>query len=81
VPLIPVDQLSFQLQGIPQQLSHRQMSEEGWKFVGESTEQASPLTLLAPTTQLSQPTPSPKPRHLPPDHDIRRGITTTSGEG
>jgi hypothetical protein len=81
VPLIPVDQLPFQLQGVSQQLSHRQMSEEGWKFVGESTEQASLLTLLAPTTQLSQPTTSPKPRHLPPDHDIRRGTTTSTKDG
>jgi hypothetical protein len=81
VPMIPVDQLPFQLQGISQQLSHRQMFEEGWKFVGESTEQASLLTPLAPTTQPSQPTTSPKPRHLPPDHDIRRGTATSTKDG
>jgi hypothetical protein len=79
--MIPVDQLPFQLQGISQQLSHRQMFEEGWKFVGESTEQASLLTPLAPTTQPSQPTTSPKPRHLPPDHDIRRGTATSTKDG
>jgi hypothetical protein len=81
VPMIPVDQLPFQLQGISQQLSHRQMFEEGWKFVGESTEQASLLTPLAPTTQPSQPTTSPKPRHLPPDHDIKRGTATSTKDG
>jgi hypothetical protein len=81
VPLVPVDQLPFQLQGIPRQLSHRQMSEEGWKFFSESTEPASLLTLLAPAAHPSQPTASHKPKHLPPDHGVKRETAIPMKDG
>ncbi|KAF2130376.1 hypothetical protein P153DRAFT_365983 [Dothidotthia symphoricarpi CBS 119687] len=72
VPLVPVDQLPFQLQGVPRRLDHRQLCEEHWKFVEETDEPASPLPILAPTTRFpSQSTPSIKPRFLAPDHHVR----------
>lgn len=48
VPLVPVDQLPVQLQGIPCHLSHRQISDQGWKFVTETDELASQMTLRGP---------------------------------
>lgn len=48
VPLIPADQLPFQLKDFPQNLSHRQLSEGGWKFLDETAEVPFPLPLLTP---------------------------------
>jgi len=66
IPLIPVDQLPFQLQGIPRQLNHQQMFEGGWKFIQETKESAKPLPIQAPTkVEPSQ------PKFLPPDYKVR----------
>ncbi|KAF1833695.1 hypothetical protein BDW02DRAFT_500112, partial [Decorospora gaudefroyi] len=73
VPLVPVDQLPFQLQGIPRQLTHRQISDEGWKFLSETNETPFNIAVQAPTTSFSSPSNSTtQPRYLAPDHYVRR---------
>jgi hypothetical protein len=69
IPLIPIDQLPFQLQGVPRQLSHQEMFEEGWKFLQETSESAQPLPVQTPA-QVSR----PQPKFLSPDHDVRAGM-------
>ena len=64
VPLIPVDQLPFLLRGIPRELTHRQMSDQGWKLFSETNE--APILLSVQT-----PTPTSNPRYLAPDHHVR----------
>ncbi|KAL6703666.1 hypothetical protein ACN47E_009440 [Coniothyrium glycines] len=82
VSLVPVDQLPFQLQGFPRQLSHRQLSDEGWKFVAETTELASQIPVQSPsTTFANHTTASGQPRHLAPDHHVRSEATTGRLEG
>jgi len=66
VPLVPADQLPVQIQGIPRQLNHQQMSEDGWKFHGQTTEPTLPLSIQAPTRTLPS-----SPRFLPPDYQAR----------
>jgi hypothetical protein len=75
VPLIPADQIPIQIQGVPRQLSHRQMAEGGWKFVADTVEPAIllPTVLSRQTISLpSPPTPS-VPRFVAPDHVARVG--------
>ncbi|CAI6313955.1 unnamed protein product [Periconia digitata] len=52
IPLIPADQLPISVQGIPKILTHRQMSDEGWKFVDETYSLATllPLKITERTT-------------------------------
>jgi hypothetical protein len=52
VPLVPIDQLPFQLQGIPRQLTHRQMSDESWKLLHETEFPATMLSIQAPSSIL-----------------------------
>jgi hypothetical protein len=73
VPLVPVDQLPFQLQGIPRRLTHRQISDGDWKFCSETNEVPSALSVQAPTAT-SFPAHSistTKSRYLAPDHHVR----------
>ena len=77
IPLVPADQLPFQLQGIPRQLSHQQMFEGGWKPLKETTESAFLLPVQAPA---QTPTQAPmqrilSPRFFAPDHKARRDAT------
>ncbi|KAH7135417.1 hypothetical protein B0J11DRAFT_159112 [Dendryphion nanum] len=51
VPLIPADQLPFQLQGLPNHLTYRQMSDEKWQFLTETNEHALPLRIDNPVIQ------------------------------
>jgi hypothetical protein len=75
VPLIPADQLPFQLQGLPRQLTHRQMSDESWKLLQETEHVAKCLTIQAPSNIVtSQHTPVSKPRFLAPDHHARTDL-------
>ncbi|KAF7679885.1 hypothetical protein GT037_001536 [Alternaria burnsii] len=80
VPLVPVDQLPFQLQGIPRRLTHRQISDEGWKLCSETNEVSSALAMQAPITNsfLTQPSPTTSPQYLAPDHHVRAGPQMTS---
>ncbi|KAG9193905.1 hypothetical protein G6011_03940 [Alternaria panax] len=73
VPLVPVDQLPFQLQGIPRQLTHRQISDGGWKLCSETNEAPLALSIQAPTATSfpSHLSPTAKPRYLAPDHHVR----------
>jgi hypothetical protein len=84
VPLLPADQLPFQLQGIPRQLSHRQMSDENWKLLHETELIAMPLSIHVPSLLHLKPTVrrptnslSPqllsisKAQFLAPDHHVR----------
>ncbi|CAG5158670.1 uncharacterized protein ALTATR162_LOCUS5197 [Alternaria atra] len=73
VPLVPVDQLPFQLQGIPRQLTHRQISDGGWKLCSETNQASSALLIQAPTATSfpCHPSPTAKPRYLAPDHHVR----------
>ncbi|KAF2874382.1 hypothetical protein BDV95DRAFT_331494 [Massariosphaeria phaeospora] len=48
VPLVPADQLPFEIQGVPRLLSHRQMAEAGWKFVKETNAPPTPLSMQSP---------------------------------
>lgn len=73
VPLVPVDQMPFQVQGIPRQLSHRQMSDENWKFLAEVSDKA-PTTIAVQnpaSNHLSQPTPAKLACFHAPDHQVR----------
>lgn len=81
VPLVPVDQLPFQLQGVPRGLAHRQMSDQGWKFLCETEEAPSGLSIQAPTTiLLPLPTSPTKSRFLAPDHHVRIDPQYTQAE-
>jgi hypothetical protein len=72
VPLVPADQLPFQLQGLPRQLTHRQMSDESWKLLQETDYVAKNLTVQAPGSIMAcQHMSPPKPRFLAPDHHVR----------
>jgi hypothetical protein len=76
VPLVPADQLPFQLRGLPRQLSHRQMSDENWKLLHETKHPALSFAIRVPDS-ISTTTPSPLPtlsshsRFLAPDHHVR----------
>jgi hypothetical protein len=83
VPLIPADQLPYQVRGIPRELTHREMSDGNWKFSHETGSTATILEVQAPgsialphsaapnNTVLRQ-TPAPfKSRFLAPDHHVR----------
>ncbi|XPS92294.1 hypothetical protein M3J09_001693 [Ascochyta lentis] len=72
VPLIPVDQLPFRLQGVPRQLTPCQMEEAGWRLVGKTQERPSMLAIQAPTALSSKPAPPTKTTYLPPDHNVRK---------
>lgn len=71
VPLVPVDQLPFQLQAIPRNLTHRQMSDEEWKLLKETEEPMLPLSIQAPNERSSPYMPSTTRRFLAPDHVVR----------
>lgn len=72
VPLVPADQLPFQLKGIPRQLNHRQMSDEGWKLFKETREAPLLLSIQTPPTNDSPSHYSPgKPQYLAPDYHVR----------
>ncbi|KAF2628598.1 hypothetical protein BU25DRAFT_466336, partial [Macroventuria anomochaeta] len=75
VPLIPIDQLPFQLQCLPRSLTPLQSDEEGWKSIGETREPALPLSIRAPADlHPSQSVPPTKTAFLPPDHDARKDL-------
>lgn len=80
VPLIPADQLPFQLKGIPRQLTHRQMSDQGWKLFKETKDASSVLSVQAPITngRFSHYSPDGKPRYLAPDHNVRTESQNTN---
>ena len=78
VPLVPIDQLPFQLQGVPRQLSHRQMSDENWKLLQETELPATSLSIQAPSDLVAtHPASVSKPRFLAPDHHVRNEPTGT----
>ncbi len=73
VPLIPVDQLPNDCIPLemPAQLSHRQISNENWKFVAETSEL--PRTLACPSLDSSTQCSSPETtsgQFLAPDHRV-----------
>jgi hypothetical protein len=81
IPLVPIDQLPFQLQGIPRQLTHRQMSDESWKLLHETELPATTLSIQAPSSIVPHhPASSTKPRFLAPDHRVRTEPTNTFEE-
>ncbi|KAJ4295471.1 hypothetical protein N0V90_007483 [Kalmusia sp. IMI 367209] len=75
IPVVPVDQLPYQIQGIPSQLSHRQVSEEKWTFLNETSETRAILPAnisMRPAVHALSPSsvhPTP-PRYLAPDHNV-----------
>jgi hypothetical protein len=83
VPLIPADQLSYQVQGVPRELTHREMSDGNWKFSHEAENPATILGIQAPGSIAPPQSPTPnsiaprqspapsKPRFLAPDHHVR----------
>lgn len=81
IPLIPADQLPFHLQGIPRQLTHRQMSDENWKLLQETQHPAIPLSIQKPSSiSPSRPLPAPTSRFLAPDHCVRTKPANTIEE-
>ncbi|XP_014557127.1 hypothetical protein COCVIDRAFT_15527 [Bipolaris victoriae FI3] len=80
VPLIPADQLPFQLKGIPRQLTHRQMSDQGWKLFKETKDALSMLSVQAPISNdgPSHCSPDGKPQYLAPDHNVRTESQNTN---
>jgi hypothetical protein len=81
VPLIPIDQLPFYIQGLPRELTPFRKHQEGWTSIGETHESAVPLSIRAPPDMHSgSPSPSPDTNRqfLPPDHDVRRGPVVVS---
>ncbi|RAR01794.1 hypothetical protein DDE82_006268 [Stemphylium lycopersici] len=78
VPLIPADQLPYQLREIPRHLSHRQMSDEGWKLLKETRDAPSVLPVHAYTDKN-------RPAHYSsvvqtqyraPDHHVRTELSS-----
>lgn len=47
VPLVPADQLPFQLNGIPRQLSHQQLSSEKWEYFADTSDPKSIFSVRA----------------------------------
>ncbi|KAF3031874.1 hypothetical protein E8E12_001583 [Didymella heteroderae] len=81
VPLIPIDQLPFHIQGLPRELTPFRKHEEGWKSIGETHEPAVPVFIRAPSDMLSgSPSPSvdTNRQFLPPDHVARKGPVVVS---
>ncbi|KAF1957138.1 hypothetical protein CC80DRAFT_535069 [Byssothecium circinans] len=76
IPPTPVDQLPFQLQRVPRQLSHRQLSDEGWKLLDETSEPAMILPAVASSQATPFQTSSPPPpkalsKFRAPNHHVR----------
>jgi hypothetical protein len=81
VPMVPVDQLPFQLHGVPRQLAHRQMSDEDWKLLKETEEPLFVLSVQAPATLLSSLSAAAAKSHLfAPDHHVRNKLVNTASE-
>jgi hypothetical protein len=79
VPLVPVDQLPFYIQGLPRELTPFRKHQEGWKSIGETQEPAVPLSIRAPPSLHSGlPSADTNRQFLPPDHDARRGPVVVS---
>lgn len=79
VPLIPIDQLPFYIQGLPRELTRFRSHQEGWKSIGETQQPALPLSIQAPSDlQSSQPSLHTNRRFLPPDHGARKDLDTMS---
>ncbi|KAF2449504.1 hypothetical protein P171DRAFT_480583 [Karstenula rhodostoma CBS 690.94] len=80
IPLIPVDQLPFQPQGIPSQLSKQQISEENWQRVTGVTETATllPAQLLTPQGTFTV-TPT-FPTHRAPDYNVKKNVAIQVSE-
>lgn len=80
VPLVPADQLPFQVEGIPQSLSHRQMSDEGWKMLHETFDPATVLQVASPRLANSRLHTPPSHERVSsfraPDHYVRSGSST-----
>jgi len=64
VPMVPADQLPFQLPGVPRQLSHQQMSSECWKYLSEPGKLSSECAIQAPLAL-------ERSRFRAPDHQVR----------
>lgn len=73
VPLIPADQLPYQLRGVPRHLGHRQMSDEGWKLLKETKDAPFVLSLQAPVDRnlLAHCSPVVPTQYRAPDHHVR----------
>ena len=71
VPLIPADQLPFLLREIPCQLNHRQMSDQNWKFLVESTTSPCTFSIQTSTAIQASPLPPAVPHFLAPDSQVR----------
>lgn len=79
IPVLASDQLPYQLQGLPQKLDHRQMCDEGWKFLCEIVEPPVKLSkkpLLEASTVSSQRHSTATAQYVAPDHNVRSGSQT-----
>lgn len=71
IPLVPADQLPFQVQGVPRQLNHQQLSKGNWAWIADTIEPAYHLSVQHPAHPASESLPSS--RFLPPDYNVRTG--------
>ncbi|KAH6633242.1 hypothetical protein C7974DRAFT_168030 [Boeremia exigua] len=75
VPLIPIDQLPYQLQDLPSRLEPARHDQEGWKLVGQTHQPALLLSTRASADVQSCRSVSPtKTGYLSPDHAVRQDI-------
>ncbi|KAI8935516.1 hypothetical protein NX059_008087 [Plenodomus lindquistii] len=72
VPMIPADQIAFGVPGVPRQLTHQQMSSEGWKYLSQPA--SAPMVPAARATVMRTPSPATawtQPIFRSPDHQVR----------
>ncbi|KAH7396761.1 hypothetical protein DE146DRAFT_49885 [Phaeosphaeria sp. MPI-PUGE-AT-0046c] len=71
VPLVPIDQLPYRLEGVPRQLTHRQISDQDWKFLRETIHLPTTLQIQAPGSLVhSSAALETKSQYLAPDHHV-----------
>lgn len=72
VPVIPLDQLPYSIEGVPSRINHRQLIKEGWQLLDAVTGFA---TVLSPLR-----TPPPSPKYRAPDHNATRDAAFSAME-
>lgn len=80
IPLIPVDQLLLQPQGVPSQLSKQQISDENWKRVTTVTETAILLPAELLTSQATFTMTPTFPAYRAPDYNVKKTAAVQAPE-
>lgn len=84
IPLVPADQLPFQVHGIPRKLNHQQISNGKWKWVAGTIETATLLSVQPPTPAALLKHHGSNTKFRAPDHKVRsersRTVTPASSD-